>query len=80
MIGSAQMGKGEEMKFIKITGAYINPEAVDMIYCDDDANMFVKYGEKQASILLRSGQRVYVGRPLEEVKKMFAEAADLPPD
>ena len=69
-----------EMKFIKIAGDYINPEAVDMIYCDDDANMFVRHGEKQASILLRSGQRAYVGRPLDEVKKMLAEATDSPQD
>lgn len=53
------------MKLIKINEVYINPEAVDMI--------FVKYDEEQASILLRSGQMVYVGRPLDEVKKMFAD-------
>ena len=61
------------MNLIKIAGAYINPEAVDMIYCDDDANMFVKYGEKQATILLRSGQRVYTGMTLGEAEKILAE-------
>lgn len=65
------------MKWLKFDGAFINPDAIDMIYFDDDANMFVKYGEKQASILLRSGQKVYTGMTLEEVEKIFTEAADL---
>lgn len=68
------------MNLIKIDGAFINTDAIDMIYCDDDANMFVKYGPKLTSILLRSGQRVYVDRTLDEVKKMFAEATKMPPD
>lgn len=68
------------MKWLKFDGALINTDAIDMIYCDDDANMFVKYGEKQASILLRSGQKVYVGMTLEEVEKIFTETADLPTD
>lgn len=60
------------MNLIEIDGAFINPDAIDMIYCDDDANMFVKYGEKIASILLRSGKRVYTGMRLEEVEKILA--------
>lgn len=68
------------MKLLKFDGALINTDAIDMIYCDDDANMFVKYGEKQATILLRSGKKVYVGMTLEEVEKIFTEAADLPTD
>ena len=64
------------MNLIKIAGAYINPEAVDMIYCDDDANMFVKYGEKQVNILLRSGQKVYTGMTLGEAEKILAEGKD----
>ena len=61
------------MKWLKFDGAFINPDAIDMIYCDDDANMFVKYGEKQATILLRSGQKVYVGMTLGEAEKILAE-------
>lgn len=68
------------MKLLKFDGALINTDAIDMIYCYDAANMFVKFGEKKASILLRSGQKVYTGMTLEEVEKIFTEAADLPTD
>lgn len=65
-----------EMKFIKIPGAYINPEAVDMIYIDHDSG----YSWPETSILLRSGQIIVVQARIEDVKKAVTEATDLLPD
>lgn len=65
-----------EMKFIKIPGAYINPEAVDMIYIDHDSG----YSWPETNILLRSGQIIVVQARMEEVKKAVTEATDLLPD
>lgn len=64
------------MNLIKITGDYINPEAVDMIYIDNYSGS----SWPETSILLRSGQIIVVQARIEDVKKAVTEATDLPPD
>ena len=60
------------MKFVKITGAYINPEAVDMIYIDHYSGS----SSPATNILLRSGQIIVVQTRIEDVKKAVTEATE----